>query len=404
MGMIHLGQIVLTCLMVTCALLWLGWCVFVLRVARKDTRLALYDGPADGGAWPSISVCIPARDEERDIEGCLSSILAQEYPAFEVIVVDDRSTDHTGEIVEQFAQRDPRVRLLRVEDCPAGWTGKCHALWRATQQATGEWLLFVDVDTRHDPLNFKTVLHEATRQGADMVSLVCRPRTESLFESVVEPLLGTMLLGQFRFEDVNRIRHPKAFANGQYILIRRETYDDIGGHEAVRGHILEDVAMAFRVKRSKWTLRVMWGVKVSSVRMYGTMKEMLHGWSRIYCGAFGIEPSFYMAFIVAWFLLWALPTVGIAAGVVLLATGTADALTYVELVLAGVTVAACLATMGVSYRLVEHPGIYAIFSPIGAVFQLVTLCRSLWLIAVRKSIPWRGCEYKVDPDRPFGVF
>jgi len=402
MGMILLGQIVLTCLLLTCAILWLGWLFFVRRVGRKDTRLTPYDG--DGETWPTVSVCIPARDEEHDIAGCLESILAQDYPDYEVIVVDDRSTDRTGEIVLEFAERDPRVRLVRVEVCPGGWTGKCHALWQAAQAATGEWLLFVDVDTRHDPLNLKTALHEVMGRDADMLSLVCRPRTNSFVERIIEPLLGTMLFGQFRFEDVNRIRHPKAFANGQYILIRREAYDDIGGHEAVRGHILEDIALAFRIKRSGWTLRMVWGVKVSSVRMYRTLKEMLHGWSRIYCGAFGIEPSFYIVFIVAWLILWALPTVGFTAGVVLLATGKADAFTFVELALATVAVAACLGTMRASYRLVELPGVYAIFCPIAAVCLLVTLCRSLWLVTIRKSIPWRGCEYQVDPDSPFGVF
>ena len=402
--MILLGQIVLICLLLLSISLWIGWYIVVHRVARNDPRLDPSKNTLGDFDWPSITICIPARNEEEAIEGCLESILSQDYPDFDCIVVDDRSSDKTVEIVRRIAERDKRVRLMQSGELPEGWTGKCYALRQASREARGQWLLFVDVDTRHHPLNLRTALREAIVNDADMVSLVCHLETDSFWEKLFQPLLGALLFSVYRFQDVNHPRHPKAFANGQYILIKREAYDAIGGHEAVRGNILEDIAMAFKIKRSGRKLHMAWGVEVSSVRMYRSFKEMLRGWSRLYCGAFGIELGFYLVTIVGWLIIWLLPWIGLAAGLVLLLTAQADMFTFVELGLAAASVSFALITMCKSYRMVNLPGRYALFYPLAALFLLAVLWHSLWLVTGRKTIHWRGREYAVDPDNPFGVF
>ena len=172
----------------------------------------------------------------------------QTYPNLEIIVVDDRSTDRTGEIAGQFATKDRRIRVLTIDDLPPGWTGKTHALHRAAALATGEWLWFLDADTLHSPESLSILMEYGRRQGAAMVSLLPELRCETFWERVVQPLGGIVLMQSFPLHVVHRDDSPLAFANGQYILITRAAYDAAGGHEAVKDRFVEDIALADRVK------------------------------------------------------------------------------------------------------------------------------------------------------------
>ena len=402
--MIVLGQLVLICLLLVSASLWIAWFVMGRHARARDPRLVPVNKDNGRFNWPSVTICIPARDEEDDIGDCLENVLALDYPDFNVIMVNDRSSDRTAEIAEAIAARDGRLRVMHIEDLPDGWTGKTHALWRASKEATGEWLLFIDADTRHHPLNLKTTVREALVKEVSMVSIVCHYKSRSFLERLFAPLLGAMLFSVFYLHDVNHPRRAKAFANGQYILVRREAYDAVGGHEAVRGHILEDIALGYKIKRAGLGLRVAWGHAISEVHMFSNLKEMLHGWSRIYCGAFGIEIGFYLVALIGWFILWPVPWIGFGTGLYLMYYDSLSMFTLLQLALAAISVLFTLLTMWNSYRIGDLPGRWAVLSPIAALFLFIVLARSLWLIAIRKSVHWRGREYAIDPDNPFGVF
>ena len=239
---------------------------------------------------PRVSAIIPAKDEQETIADCLTTVRAQSYPNLEILVVDDRSTDRTPEIVRAIAQSDPRVRLISIEDLPPGWTGKTHALHVAAGQAQGEWFWFVDADTRHEPDSLAIVLEYARSHDASLASLLPEMRCESFWESVAQPLLGIVLIQSYPLFWANDPTKKLAFANGQYILIRRDAYQLAGGHEGVRDKFVEDIYLARAVKGVGLSSRTAIAHGIGSTRMYTSLPQFIRGWSRILYDALGRNP------------------------------------------------------------------------------------------------------------------
>jgi chlorobactene glucosyltransferase len=234
---------------------------------------------------PLVSVLIPARDEEETIRACVEAIMAQTYPNFEVLVVNDRSEDRTAEIVSELAGQDPRVRLINIAELPAGWTGKTHGLWKAVKQAKGEYLLFIDSDTIQEPENLTICMSHMLREDTDMLSLLPRMRNETFWEHVTQPLASICLMLWFSLHRVNDPKRKESFGNGQYILMRRSAYDAIGGHEAVKSELVEDIHLARAIKGNGHRLRVAAAQEISSTRMYTSLATIIKGWARIYFAA-----------------------------------------------------------------------------------------------------------------------
>ncbi len=239
---------------------------------------------------PRVSAIIPAKDEEETIADCLATVRAQSYPDLEILVVDDRSADRTPEIVRAIAEADPRVRLISIEDLPPGWTGKTHALHVASQQARGEWFWFLDADTRHEPDSLAIVLEYAVSRDSAMASLLPEMRCESFWESVAQPLLGIVLIQSYPLFWANDPTKKLAFANGQYILIRRDAYLAAGGHEGVRDKFVEDIHLARAVKGIGLSARTAIAHGIGSTRMYTSLAQFVRGWSRILYDALDRNP------------------------------------------------------------------------------------------------------------------
>ncbi|MEO6809404.1 MAG: glycosyltransferase family A protein, partial [Isosphaeraceae bacterium] len=178
-----------------------------------NRRSPRFEGPVP----PLVSAIIPAKDEEATLAACLETVAAQSYPNLEILIADDRSTDGTAEIAQRFVETDPRARLITIDDLPPGWTGKNHALQVASGESRGEWLWFLDADTRHAPDSLSIMMEYARSQGAAMASLVPEMRCETFWERAVQPLMGIVLMRSFPLFLVNRDHSPHAFANGQYI-------------------------------------------------------------------------------------------------------------------------------------------------------------------------------------------
>lgn len=227
----------------------------------------------------AVSAIVPARNEELNIERAVRSIAAQPE-IVEIIVVDDQSEDRTGEILQSLANEYRAVRVIRMDDLPAGWLGKPHALAAGARQASGDWLLFTDADTVHRPGSVGELLAHAQKQGADMLSLSPGQKLERWWEKAVIPLVFTELAALYPFEDVSDPGSPAAAANGQYILIRRAAYESVGGHAAAPDAILEDVELARRVKSAGWRLIFLPGAEWVETRMYRSFPEMWAGWTK----------------------------------------------------------------------------------------------------------------------------
>ena len=234
---------------------------------------------------PLISVCIPARNEERNIRACAEALLAQDYPNLEIIVLDDRSSDATPFILTEIAALDSRLHPISGSDLPKGWAGKPHALFQAAAHARGAWLCFVDADTIVDRSTLSSCYSKAIETQADMFTIMTFQVLDSFWEKVVMPLVLTALSVGFSPRKINDPKRKDAIANGQFILIKRATYLAIGGHESIKNSIVEDKALAEKVKWNGYRLIVADGMRIVRTRMYTSLPEMWEGWTKnIYLG------------------------------------------------------------------------------------------------------------------------
>lgn len=225
---------------------------------------------------PVVSIIVPARNEEASLQACLESLLTQQGISFEVVVVDDGSTDRTRAIAESY----PAVRIMSAPPLPRGWCGKSNALAFGARKARGDWFLFTDADTVHEPGSLRRAVMEAEKNNADLLSYSPRQVAKTFWERAVMPLVFSELAVTFRPAEVSDPASPAAAANGQYLLIRRNAYETVGGHSSVAASLLDDVDLARSVKQSGGRLLFRFGGDAVQTRMYRTFSQLKEGWTK----------------------------------------------------------------------------------------------------------------------------
>jgi cellulose synthase/poly-beta-1,6-N-acetylglucosamine synthase-like glycosyltransferase len=342
---------------------------------------------------PGVCILIPAKDERQRIADCLQSALSQDYPNFRVIAVDDRSDDGTGTVMDRMASEYPRLKVIHLVqgDLPQGWTGKCNALRRAAQAATGPWLLLVDSDVILSPNALSAAMGVAAGRDYDLLSLFPRLECHTFWERLAVPLAGAALMMLYLVAMTNNDRRQTAFANGQFMLIRRSAYDAIGGHAAVRDQFCEDIEIARLIKEKGFRPRICWGADLAAVRMYSSLPSIRRGWARIFYAAGRGRPwrsiggilllifsgwSVYAA--IAWGLwrLWShAPQIGAA-----------------WLTIAAIHLILMTTLMAAAYRSTGNPRRCALYFPLGTV-----LLGSIFIQAIKLCftgrLEWRGTQY-----------
>ena len=367
------------------ALVWLRR-HFALNRAGDEKILSPADATGDG-PLPKLSVLVAGKDEEANIERCVTGLLAQKYPDFEVIAVNDRSRDRTGEILDGLAGRDPRVKALHVRELPREWGGKSHAMHVGFQHATGEFLCFTDADCSfHAPELLASAVRYAQREQLDFLSVLPDLEAHTFWERVVQPPAGAIMVFWFPPEKVNNPQSPRAYANGAFMLLSRSAYERLGGHAAFRTVLNEDMHFAREAKRVGLRLRVIRGGGMYSVRMYSGLRQIWNGWSRIFYGCFGTWPRlivnsiFLSVFsLLAWASLLLSPLAG-AHG-----PGIAAAATL--------TIIAQQTVLWRFYRLCAMPAPLAMTYPVGAALCLAMTFNAMTRLAGVKT-RWRGTAYQ----------
>jgi chlorobactene glucosyltransferase len=270
-------------IVVLAALPWVALPLAILWRLRKRTSLAAYSPalPADA-ALELVSVIVPARDETRNMEPCLRSILSTTWPGIEVIVVNDHSADDTADIARRLAAGDSRLRVIDNPDLPEGWFGKQWACHNGAMAARGTFLLFTDADTRHGPELLARSMNASRVRRADLFSVVGAQTMETFWERLLQPHVFGMLVARFGdTERVNRSKDPyDKIANGQFMLMKREVYDRAGGHEAVRSHVAEDLRFAQEWTRLGYSVLIVEGIDYMTTRMYAAFGEIWRGWGK----------------------------------------------------------------------------------------------------------------------------
>jgi chlorobactene glucosyltransferase len=348
-----------------------------------------------------VSIIVPARNEQYNIQRCVTSLLEQDYDSYEVIVVDDGSTDHTPDILDDIAHHHPhgdKLWVLRIKDLPPGWAGKPHALHAGVQEAHGDWLLFTDADTWHAPNALRTALVRATDEGIDLYTLGAKQELPGFWNKVMMPVAYLGISMQYPIAKVNDPTSSIAIANGQYILIRRSVYDIIGGYARpdLRNTLLDDRDLAHVIKENGFRLRMEDGRDLVHVYMYSSLRTTWRGWRKnAYIGSRG-------GLLFVLLELIGLPMVAIVPFILPFLTWFArrrtptrsSSVTPTELTLAS---ALELGSVLTYRRWLDHnldiPWYYAITYPLAAALFTGILGESAWRVLTHKGVDWSGRTY-----------
>jgi len=343
-----------------------------------------------------ISIIIPARNEARCIARCLDGVLNQHYPNYEVIVIDDHSTDATPHILAQYAAQYPHLRVLSGTGLPAGWTGKAWACQQGAQAACGEWLVFLDADTAAQPKLLLALLEYATTHGRDVVSVFPFLELGSFWERLLLPPFRAMIYATYPFQRVaaDDAHAQEVMANGQCILVRQQCYATIGGHAAVRAAVLEDVWLARHLHDAGAHVAVVLGCTAVRVRMYTSRSEVFEGLTKNACAGFRSAGwrallagtiQFALALLPFWLLLTTVIYVGEAgfqlSSVLALVLGL------------GTMLAALVLRARMLHQLYHLPWPYALLWSLSIIAYSGILARSAWLVASGHGVLWKGRNY-----------
>ena len=367
-------------------------CILSYLEARDPPRIRIDQPCRLPPNPPFVSIIVPARNEEGNIRQCLESLLQLDYPAFEIIVVNDRSRDGTGSVVKEFVRRDPRVRQVNGERLKQGWLGKSHAVHQGVQAARGEWLLFVDADTWHHPKGLSASMDRILRENVDMLSLYPHFVCKSFWEKVIQPAVGRMILiaGPMMFVNSRkRIFRIFFMAIGQFILIRRSAYEAVGGHEAIRDRVTEDVELAKRVKGAGYHLQFLYGIDVLHTRMYTTFSDLWHGWSRSFYPAMGNHLSLSVLENLLVFIFGTMPYLNLPLTALMRLLGF-DSEPVRFLFNLGLLQYALLftTTYVVRRRLNEYPS-YFFTCPLGGIMVQWIASHSLYTYSLKRKVLWK---------------
>ena len=352
---------------------------------------------------PLVSVIVPARNEAHHISCCVQSLLAQDYPRFEVIVVDDCSDDGTSAIVSRLAERDKRLRLVQGAPLPEGWMGKAHAVYQGYRQAAGEWLLFTDADTEHAP---------CLLSGVMSLVLESRAAFATVIPQQLHPTFGVYLtnLGVFTYlfmmvidpRGFSNPRSRQSLVNGQYLLFSREAYESIGTHESVRHYSSTDASLGYLAKLDGWNPIAIDGREGLRTTMYRSFREAFSNWSRSLVngnwttlGPIHGTAALLLA-AIGMCLFWIYPWIELASS--LLALDSTGTLVGGLQVLAGITL---LRFLGGQWLSVIRNGLLA---PVSVALFLAMTVSGLARSGIRRGTVWKGrvvrTRCKLPPWKP----
>jgi len=357
---------------------------FVLLVRHRNAIPRLPSARA-GIALPSVSVVVPARDEAASISRALGSLLAQDYPDLEVIAVDDRSADGTGALLHEVAARERRLVVLRVDDLPAGWLGKNHALWRGAEQARGEWLLFTDADVVFAPDALRRAVGYALEQGLDHLTLAPRLIAHGIFLRAFVAFFGYAFITLWGAYLANDPKSKRGVGIGAFNLVRRDAYERIGTMRALSLRPDDDIRLGRRLRGFGFKQRVANGMEVLAVEWYPSLRAALAGLEKSMYSSmeYRVLDSLAVLLFIAATMVW--PYVGISV------------LSGIDRILLVAVIACLVVGLAETYRqsmgpLTPSAIVLVALLPFAALCFAYAIARSVFLAETR-GVRWRGTVY-----------
>jgi len=337
--------------------------------------------PSAAGEGPLVSIVIPARNEERGIEQAIRAFLKQEYGPLEIIVVNDRSSDATGPILERLSADDQRIRVVLGEPPPAGWLGKPWALEQGTRRARGELLLLVDADILYAPHAVAALVAEVRQSGVALVAVLPQVEMQGFWEHVAMPMLAVAFFTLLPSWLANRTRIPRlAVGGGAGMMVRRDAYEAAGGHAAINDYVVDDIGLARLVRKHGERTLALRADHLVRMRMYHGGSEILNGFTKNMFSALGRNYAVAAAWIAIGFFCNLLPYA-------LAFTGDPLSLVTVGLI----TLTRVLMFGSLHYRLDSA----ILGHPLMMLFWARVLGRSMWRTGVKSQVEWRGRTYGI---------
>lgn len=364
------------------SIVFLVVCILIaLTNTRNFRRLENYKEPL---RLPRVSILVPARNEENNIAACLVSLLDQDYPDCEVIVLDDNSTDRTWDILKALASKGNRLKVIKGEPLPEGWIGKHWACHQLTQAAKGELLLFTDADTRHHPETLRKAIAAFYVEGADFLTALPREEALTLGEKLTIPIMAFGISSFLPMKIAHRSSWPiLSLTVGQFMLLSRKAYEKIGGYEAIRHRVLDDVALGRRIKAHGLQWRIVDACNYISCRMYSSMHDIYEGFSKSLFEMFGKNILLYIPIWTFLSLVFIFPVV--LLGLALSGTNVPET----TVVLALVTVGCSIILWAMTHIRFRYP-IYLTFLYPVSVFLWVLMAMRSMIMTIAGQTTWKG--------------
>lgn len=373
-------------------MVWTRRVVWISGFRKKTPPIQKLSSPRE--LKGKISIIVPAKNEEKNIANCLFHLFKQNYANIEILVVDDRSTDRTPRLLENFKKLSPfPFKIIRIEKLPPGWTGKNHAMFAGSKAAEGDWILFTDADTTHQPESASSALAEALSKNIDFLTLAPETESHSFWEKTVQPLAVGSLALWFNSEKVNDPKSGVILANGQFILIKKNVYEKIGGNESVRTEVVEDVELAKKVRQAGFTMQFLNGTNLYSTRMYSSLKEIKTGWTRIFTYLFNkkIIPILHKIWLFAGVSLFPY-AVAIWEG--FLKFSGSDLFSS-EVLLLSLALCAWISIIRfVGNKMVKSNPWYGLLHPLGCIVMIWILAICITRVVFNRPSVWKGDLHK----------
>jgi glycosyltransferase involved in cell wall biosynthesis len=364
----------------------LAWCVRAIEAIagmRRIADISSHEWDTVPERAPLISVVVPARNEQAEIERCLRSLIAQDYPYLEIIAVDDRSDDGTGAIMDRLAADSQRLRVIHVRELPERWLGKTHAMWLAASQARGDWLLFTDGDIVFDRQTVRRSLAYAQRSGAGHFVLYPSIELHTIGERMMIGFFAAMFVVSNRPWKIADRKRREHIGIGAFNMITRRAYESLGTYEALRLNVIDDLSLGKRAKEYGIPQRLAIGPGLITLR-----------WAK---GTFGVVQNLEKNFFA---LLRFRVGLAIAATLLTLFLNIAP---FVGLFAAHgwarwLFGAACVGILGIYVqvsRLLRVSPLYFFLHPISTLLVAFTMFNSVWHAVTNRGIVWRGTKYSL---------
>jgi chlorobactene glucosyltransferase len=360
--------------------------VLGMNLFQNLKKIEMYEGIQGDVNTPLVSILVPARNEEGTIEECVESLLQSDYPLLEIVVLDDNSRDRTFAIIRRLSQSHANLRVIKGKKLPPGWNGKNWACHQLAQSAGGEWFLFTDADTCHSPHSVSSALEAARRCHSDFVTAIPGLTMKTWSEKLVLPVIHFAFFTLLPYNIMNFRRNCRlAIGIGPFLFMSRDCYFSCGGFEAIKTEILDDMALAKKVKQNNRKISVIDGTGFMTVRFYTSFKEVWAGLSKNSFQAIGGSPHFLLGISLACYFLFIYPYISLGSAILDHQSLTLPLLQLIVISLIKIAMAARFKTSV----------IYGLLHPFMIILILLILFNSFRLSFFGKQFEWKERLYPV---------